>query len=314
MPERCGGKNATARCRCGDRSRPLRIEGPPGIGKSTLALAVLQDDETRAKFGARRYWIRCDEFSSTDLLIEGMGVRWFGLTPNPNMRGQLKAALAAAPAAVAIDNFETLWAYQEGERRPSEGWLAELLGLGNVWLMVTIQGHHQPGTLEWQAVEPARLGEADATELFCRVSGQRQHVSDPRLPELLRDLEGVPHAIQLMARQSSSEDSLSGLEERWREFHTAMLRDGPGKDRTDSLDASYEFALRNPLLDADAGGNAHRLLRILAAVPGGRCTRGWGDGTDARQQGFGARGRGVAEATRTGVFGKRAAAHAGSAA
>jgi transcriptional regulator with AAA-type ATPase domain len=48
-----------------DREHPLLIYGPPGIGKSKLALALLHDKEIIRKFGNRRYQVRCDPFQKS---------------------------------------------------------------------------------------------------------------------------------------------------------------------------------------------------------------------------------------------------------
>lgn len=51
-----------------DKPEPTPILGPPGIGKTNLSLTALHDERVAARYGARRFFVRCDGVCSrTDL-------------------------------------------------------------------------------------------------------------------------------------------------------------------------------------------------------------------------------------------------------
>ena len=78
---------------------PLLVQGETGIGKSTLALALLHDPRAERMFGERRYRIRCDALPFAEHLKAAMGREWFGLEPNPNIGGQVLSFGGERPLA-----------------------------------------------------------------------------------------------------------------------------------------------------------------------------------------------------------------------
>jgi tetratricopeptide (TPR) repeat protein len=240
----------------------LLIWGPAGIGKSKLALSLLWHPEAVRRFGARRYRIRCDSYASADALVAGMGMEWFGIEPSPALPGQVIARLSEGPAAIVVDNLETPF---RTDPAATEQWLQRLLGIPELWLAAGIQGHHRPGGVHWgEPHEPARLPLDAARDLFCGITCRPAHRADPRLDSLLRDLDGVPHAIELLAHQAVDDD-LGELVQRWREEHTDLLVRAGGATREHSIRVAYEFAIGSRLMNEAA----QRLLRVLACLPGG---------------------------------------------
>ena len=246
-----------------DRLSPLLILGPPGIGKSKLGLALLYDDATRNRFGERRYHIRCDAFRSAKEVVAEIGSIWFGLRPGPTFAGQLIAELKRGECAVFLDNFETPW---RTDTYGCEQWLQQLLGVDGVWLSVGMQGNEFPGGIDWaEPLRPCQLNFDDARHLFCAVSRNPGHYSDPRLETLLGDMNGIPHAIELLAAQAQGEKDLEILAERWLQEKTKLLQRGSDHSKQTDIEVSYDFAISNPSLD----GEPRHLLRILACLPAG---------------------------------------------
>ncbi|HEX4170244.1 MAG TPA: tetratricopeptide repeat protein [Bryobacteraceae bacterium] len=241
--------------------QPLLIQGESGIGKSTLALAVLHHADVRERFGARRYQIRCDALESAAHLKAEMGRRWFGLEPGARIAEQVLARLEEAPAALVVDNLESM--LRKNDATESEEWLRSLLGLKTVWLIATLLAHEQPGGMRWsKPAEPKRLSPEAARELFCVIAGE-EHRRDPRLDRLLADQQGVPRAIELLAHQTGGAPDLSLLAARWESSGTLVLQRLGGKDRETSLARSYELAMEG----VDEG--ARRLLGVLACLSAG---------------------------------------------
>jgi tetratricopeptide (TPR) repeat protein len=86
------------------------------------------------------------------------------------------------------------------------------------------------------------------------------HTSD--LGDMLQQMDGVPFAVELLAKQAQGVD-LDITLQRWRDERLEMLQSDASKgfDLTESI----EFSLRDPRLSE----NARRLLSVLALLPAG---------------------------------------------
>src|SRR5687767_8738729 len=70
-----------------DPPSPIPILGGPGIGKTTVSLAALHDPSVADKFGARRYFVRCDPATTAEGLT-GEIARTIGLELGPNLEAR----------------------------------------------------------------------------------------------------------------------------------------------------------------------------------------------------------------------------------
>jgi len=52
---------------------PVAVLGAPGIGKTTVCLAALHEEQVAQKFGGRRWFVRCDGAGSAQTLLSGAG-------------------------------------------------------------------------------------------------------------------------------------------------------------------------------------------------------------------------------------------------
>ena len=199
---------------------------------------------------------------------------WFGFTQPADtsasepqistVEGHVVNHLREAPSAIVIDDFETP---HKGDPDGCEEWLKTLLGIEGVWLIVTTQGYYKPGGIHWsKPIEPKLLSLEFARDLFCKITDREaSHRRDPRLDGLLEDMSGVPHAIDLLARQTAHLDDLDPLFARWEAKGTPSLQRMGGPDRYTSLPVVYRLANENTLLD----DGARNLLRALACLPTG---------------------------------------------
>jgi tetratricopeptide (TPR) repeat protein len=242
---------------------PIPILGPPGVGKSTLALAALHDDRVASRFGPRRYFVRCDGARTCDALAAEI-LRALGAEPRPPLQDQALSELGRnAPAVLVLDNGETPW---EGETRATEELFAALAGVAGVMLVVTIRGTQRPGRTAWR--EPMRLPLLDpaaSRKAFLAIAGPG-HRRDKHLDALLGAVDHLPLAVTLLAHLAEGSPNLDGLWSRWSQKGTAALtRSGLSGDRLSDLEWSFELSITGPRMTAEA----RRLLSLLGLLPDG---------------------------------------------
>src|SRR5688500_14672196 len=86
-----------------DPPMPVTVLGDPGIGTTTVSLAALHHSLVADRFGARRYFVRCDPATTADALT-GEIARTIGLELGPNLEARVYDWLKEAPAVLMLDN------------------------------------------------------------------------------------------------------------------------------------------------------------------------------------------------------------------
>ncbi len=241
---------------------PVAVLGPPGIGKSSICLAALHDPRVAARFGDRRWFVRCDGAASAEALLSGLAadLRVIGDGPD-DLAARVRSAIAAGPAVIVLDNFETPWS---ADPLATEELLRTVAGIAGAGVAISSRGAGRPAGVRWRdftMVSPLPL--ADARRLFLNVAGPGP-AGDPGLDALLSELDGVPLAVELLgyAAQGQPMDQVAA---RWRRERTSMLERHGGGHRELSVAVSVEASVGSPLLTEPA----RRLLCLLGALPDG---------------------------------------------
>jgi tetratricopeptide (TPR) repeat protein len=246
--------------------QPAVVVGGAGMGKSTITLEALHDPRIRARFGARRFFVRCDGAKSRGSLAEEIA-RTLGLKPQGSisLESQICSWLESSPVLLVLDNAESPWEVPAETSRVEElfGILAGVSGLA---LAVSLRGEQFPAGVRWEKrIRVGPLSPQAAREVFQEIVGE-DFVAEPEaLDLLLRELGYWPLPVSLLAHQAQSEPNLDSLTRRWRNERTQVLARGGGQDKLTSLTASLEVSFGSPRLTE----GARRLLGFLGILPDG---------------------------------------------
>ncbi|KZV80974.1 hypothetical protein EXIGLDRAFT_780320 [Exidia glandulosa HHB12029] len=240
-----------------DRDGPtfLAILGGPGMGKTSLAVAVLHEPTIATRFDSRRYFVSCD--------AAGLGIAY---QSRSSAQKALMSKFGGGASVLVLDNFESAWE-APSSRADAEETLSFLASVNGLSVIVTLRGSERPQGVSWTKPLLPPLGPLDdssATQLFVTLSD----VSDVNAEsaELLRLVDNIPLALVLMANLSSYESSRELLS-RWQTMKTSMLQRSDDTGRLMSLDVSIRLSLTSPRMVQQP--EAVTLLSLLSLLPQG---------------------------------------------
>ncbi|KAJ6530012.1 hypothetical protein DFH09DRAFT_1044986, partial [Mycena vulgaris] len=242
----------------------IAILGAGGMGKTSLARAVLHHPTITGKYAQHRFFVTCDSTSTRDELVTLIGAH-LGLKPKKNPTKVVLHYFTTNPASLLIlDNLETLWEPTE-IRRDIEAFLSLLTGVQNLALIITMRGTERPASVCWTrpflpALKP--LTQDAARQTFIDIADDG-HDSD-EIDKVLLLTGNMPLAIDLIAHLVDSE-GCSNVLARWEEEKTAVLSDG--YDKRSNLDVSISVSLSSPRITSVP--HCQDLLSLLSMLPDG---------------------------------------------
>ncbi|KAJ7319118.1 P-loop containing nucleoside triphosphate hydrolase protein [Mycena albidolilacea] len=243
--------------------QPARIAilGGGGMGKTSLARAVLHHPETSAKF-EYRFFVSAESATTSIELAALIGL-YIGLDPGKDLTKAVVQYFSRAPSLLLIlDNLETVWDPIQS-RGGIEEFLSLLTDVEHLTLIITMRGAERPAKVHWThpfllPLEP--LSDEAAQKTFMDITDNVYGAED--VNQILGFTDKMPLAVDLIAHLSDYE-GLSNVLTRWKTEKTALL--SVGYDRKSNLDSSIALSLSSPRITH----NSKELLSILSILPDG---------------------------------------------
>ncbi|KAJ7495232.1 hypothetical protein FB451DRAFT_1477826, partial [Mycena latifolia] len=242
----------------------VAILGGGGMGKTSLARAVLHHPQISAKYEKHRFFVACDAASSSVHLAALIGAH-VGLQPGRDLTKPVIQYFSNSPPSLLIlDNLETVWEPQES-RTDVEKLLALLEDIEHLTLIITMRGAERPTSVRWthpflQPLQP--LAQDAARKTFVDIVDDGHAVED--IDKILLLADNMPLAIDLIAHLVDY-DGFDSVMQHWETDRTSLLSEGPNKGS--NLDLSISMSLESPHLASVP--HTHDLLSLLSMSPDG---------------------------------------------
>ncbi|KAJ7888455.1 hypothetical protein B0H13DRAFT_2533394 [Mycena leptocephala] len=240
----------------------IAILGAGGMGKTSLARAVIHHTEITERYNQHRFFVACDSAATQVELAALIGAH-VGLKPGRDLTCPVVQYFSSSSDCLLIlDNLETLWEPVES-RGKIEEFLSLLTGVDHLALVITMRGAERPAKVAWTHpfLPPLKPLEQDAArQTFIDIA---DNTHDPKEVEKILSLtDNMPLAINLMAHLVDSE-GCSLVLSRWEQEKTSLISDG--YDKTANLNLSISLSLSSPRLNP----HSKYLLSLLSMLPDG---------------------------------------------
>ncbi|KAJ7748616.1 hypothetical protein B0H16DRAFT_1319770 [Mycena metata] len=236
----------------------IAILGAGGMGKTSLAQAVLHHEEIVIKYQGNRLFVTCDTAASK---VELAGLIGANLGMKPAVLHRLSEG---STTLLILDNLETAWEPVES-RKEVEELLSLLTDITSLALMITMRGAEIPSKVQWTRpflppLEP--LAQEAARKVFIDIAEDRHPMAE--INQVLSLTDNMPLSINLLAHAVDMEGCTAILL-RWQREHTSVISEG--YDQKSNLESSILLSLESPRIMSTP--HSQELLSLLSILPDG---------------------------------------------
>ncbi|KAJ7754023.1 hypothetical protein B0H16DRAFT_1833117, partial [Mycena metata] len=242
----------------------IAILGAGGMGKTSLASAVLHHEELNIKYQGNRFFVVCDTAASKTELAGLIGAH-LGMKPGQDLTQAVLHRLSEGPPTLLIlDNLETVWEPAQS-RKEVEEFLSLLTDIASLALMITMRGTERPFKVQWTRpflppLEP--LAQEAAHKMFIDIAEDRHSLTE--INQVLQLTDNMPLSVSLLAHAVDMEGCTAILS-RWQREHTSVISDG--YDQRSNLELSISLSLASPRITSTP--HSQELLSVLSILPDG---------------------------------------------
>ncbi|KAJ7796644.1 P-loop containing nucleoside triphosphate hydrolase protein [Mycena olivaceomarginata] len=235
----------------------IAILGAGGMGKTSLAQAVLHRPEITARYAQNRFFVGCASATTNLELVNLVGAH-LGLKHSKDLtQAMLQHFSNNPPSLLILDELETLW-----EPACSRGDIEETLSL---LTGITMRGAERPAKVLWtrpflRTLQPLDQQAACLTFFDIADSGH----STEEVEQILSLTDNMPLAISLLAHLADTE-GCSNVLSRWETEKTSLISEG--FDKRSNLDLSISLSLSSPRIQLLP--HSQELLSLLSMLPDG---------------------------------------------
>ncbi|KAJ7848990.1 hypothetical protein B0H14DRAFT_2445806, partial [Mycena olivaceomarginata] len=239
----------------------IAILGAGGMGKTSLARAVLHHPDIMARYVHNRFFVACNSAMTGIELVNLIGSH-LGLKPGKNLTQTVLQYFSNNPPSLLIlDELETLWE-PASSRANIEELLSLLTGVDDLALMARAE---HPAKVQWttpfsKVLQPLDQEAARCTFFDIADSGHSLEEVD----QILSLADNMPLAISLLAHLADTE-GCSNVLSRWDKEKTSVISEG--FDKGSNLDMSISLSLSSPRIQSIP--HSQELLSLLAMLPDG---------------------------------------------